>query len=57
MYALCVSGTVNTQGFVWKVFMRYIYIFIRSLFVVLNFSAHHRKERRTLRESDFLSFH
>ena len=30
MYALCVSGAVNTQGFVWKVFMRYIYIFIHS---------------------------
>ena len=27
MYALCVSGAVNTQGFVWKVFMRYIYKF------------------------------
>ena len=24
MYALCASGTVNTQGFVWKFFMRYI---------------------------------
>ena len=24
MYALCVSGAVNTQGFVWKYFMRYI---------------------------------
>ena len=24
MYALCVSGAVNTQGFVWKFFMRYI---------------------------------
>ena len=23
MYALCVSGAVNTQGFVWKFFMRY----------------------------------
>ena len=30
MYALCVSGAVNTQGFVWKFFMRYIYIFIHS---------------------------
>ena len=27
MYALCVSGAVNTQGFVWKFFMRYIYKF------------------------------
>ena len=27
MYALCVSGAVNTQGFVWKFFMRYIYTF------------------------------
>ena len=24
MYALCVSGAVNTQSFVWKFFMRYI---------------------------------
>ena len=24
MYALCVSGAVNTQGFVWKFFMPYI---------------------------------
>ena len=24
MYALCVSGAVNTQGFVLKFFMRYI---------------------------------
>ena len=24
MYVLCASGAVNTQGFVWKVFMRYI---------------------------------
>ena len=24
MYALCVSGAVNTQGFVWKFFMCYI---------------------------------
>ena len=30
MYALCVSGAVNTQGFVWKLFMRCIYIFIYS---------------------------
>ena len=27
MYALCVSGAVNTQGFVWKFFMRMIYKF------------------------------
>ena len=27
MYALCVSGAVNTQSFVWKFFMRYIYKF------------------------------
>ena len=26
MYALCVSGAVNTQGFVWKFFMHNIYI-------------------------------
>ena len=25
MYALCVSGAVNRQGFVWKFSMRYIY--------------------------------
>ena len=32
MHALCVFGAVNTQGFVWKFFMRYIiYIFIHSL--------------------------
>ena len=30
MYALCASGAVNTQGFVWKVFMRYIKNFIHS---------------------------
>ena len=30
MYALCVSGAVNTQGFVWKFFMHYISIFIHS---------------------------
>ena len=30
MYALCVSGAVNTEGFMWKFFMRYIYIFIHS---------------------------
>ena len=30
MYALCVSGAVNTQGFVWKFCMRYIYFFIHS---------------------------
>ena len=30
MYALCVSGAVNTQGFVWKFFMRYIYINFHS---------------------------
>ena len=28
MYALCVAGAVNTQGFVSKFFMRYIYIYI-----------------------------
>ena len=27
MYALCVSGAVNTQGFVWKIFLRAIYKF------------------------------
>ena len=27
MYALCVSGAVNTQGFVWKFFIRAIYKF------------------------------
>ena len=27
MYALCVSGTVNTQGFVWKFFLCAIYKF------------------------------
>ena len=35
MYALCVSGAVNTQGFVWKFFMRYLYIFIHSFIHVL----------------------
>ena len=30
MYALCASGAVNMQGFVWKCFTRYIYIFIHS---------------------------
>ena len=30
MYALCVSGAVNTEGFVWKFCMRYIQIFIHS---------------------------
>ena len=30
MYALCVSGAVNKQGFVWKFCMRYISIFIHS---------------------------
>ena len=30
MYALCVSGAVNKQGFVWKFFMRYIKKLIRS---------------------------
>ena len=35
MYALCVSGAVNTQGFVWKFFMRYIYIFIHSFIHIL----------------------
>ena len=34
MYALCVSGAVNTQGFVWKFFMCYIKKFIHSLRVV-----------------------
>ena len=29
-----VSGAVNTQSFVWKFFMRYIYIFIRSFIQV-----------------------
>ena len=28
MYALCVSGSVSTQGFVWKFVMRYIKILI-----------------------------
>ena len=32
MYALCVSGAVNTYGFVWKFFMRYIKKFIHSNF-------------------------
>ena len=33
MYALCVSGTVNTQGFVWYFFMCYIsfHSFIHSI--------------------------
>ena len=30
MYALCVSGAVNTQGFVWKLFVLHICIFIHS---------------------------
>ena len=31
MYALCVAGAVNMQGFVWKFFlMHYIQIFIHS---------------------------
>ena len=38
MYALCVSGAVNTQGFVWKSFMRHTYInlptFIHSLEII-----------------------
>ena len=34
MYALCVSGAVNTQGFVWKLFMRYIESFIHSFITV-----------------------
>ena len=36
MYALCVSGAVNTQGFVWKVFMRYIKKFIHSFIIRLS---------------------
>ena len=30
MYALCVSGTVTTQGFVRKFFMRHTFSFIQS---------------------------
>ena len=30
MYALCVSGAVNTHGFVWNFFMRYIKNVIHS---------------------------
>ena len=30
MYALSVSGAVNTQGFVWKFFMRYTKFLIHS---------------------------
>ena len=32
MYAPCVSVAVNTQGFVWKFSMRYIYIHFHSFF-------------------------
>ena len=35
MYALCVSGAMTTQGFVWNLFMRYIYIFIHSFIDIL----------------------
>ena len=45
MYALCVSGAVNTQGFVWKFFMRYIYIFIHSFIHVLSTTRVHRLPR------------
>ena len=35
MYALCVSGAVNTQGFVWKFFMCYIKKFIQSFIIII----------------------
>ena len=31
VYSLCVSDTVNTQGFVWKFYVPYTYMFIHSL--------------------------
>ena len=39
MYALCVSGAVNTLGFVWKVFYFYFY----ALYV--NFHSFIHKDR------------
>ena len=36
MYELCVSGAVNTQGFVWKFVMRYNYIYFH-LFIHTHF--------------------
>ena len=41
MYALCVAGAVNMQGFVWKFFlMHYIQIFIHS-FIHMFFTGIH----------------
>ena len=42
MYALCVSDAVNTQGFVWKFFMRYIYA------LYINFHSFIHTEIKTL---------
>ena len=36
MYALCVFGAMNMQGFVWSFFMRYISIFIHSFIQLMN---------------------
>ena len=38
-YALCVSGAVNTQCFVWEIFMRCISVFIHS-FIHNHFSGY-----------------
>ena len=41
MYALCVSGAVNTQGFVWKFFMAiYKFSFIHSFIQVQRFGEY-----------------
>ena len=39
MYALCVSGAVITQGFVWSFFMRYISISICSFKPIAAFDS------------------
>ena len=41
MYALCVSGAVNTQGFVWKVFLFSFFVCAIYTFSFIHVSSHY----------------
>ena len=44
MYALCVSGAVNTQGFVWKFFFYTLYINFHSFIHYAQFTANSNRD-------------
>ena len=56
MYALCVSGAVNTQGFVWKFFYA-LYINFHSFIQSKNVTNAHRKNPSVVAKSSRVQMH